>query len=152
MEDLRKQSADALTQVAEALSALRHIATLIARGVPSAELFNAVAAELGQLIGTDGANIVRYEDDGTATVVAAWGWWHDVPIPVGTSLSLEGRNVSATVRHTGRPARIDSYTNAPDRSPRCCASTASARRSAPPSMSRNASGASWQPVRHSRHH
>ncbi|WP_327002551.1 GAF domain-containing protein [Dactylosporangium sp. NBC_01737] len=113
MEDLRKQSADALTQVAEALSALRHIATLIARGVPSAELFNAVAAELGQLIGTDGANIVRYEDDGTATVVAAWGWWHDVPIPVGTSLSLEGRNVSATVRHTGRPARIDSYTNAP---------------------------------------
>src|SRR3954451_14408034 len=83
--------------VADALTALRRVAVLIARGAPPAQLFTAVAAELGRLLCSAGANIVRFEDDGAACVVAAWGWAPDIPIPAGTVLSLEGRSVSATV-------------------------------------------------------
>lgn len=108
MEKPRQRSADALSRLAKAQ---RHIATLIARGVPLTEVFDTVATELGQLIDTDGANIVRFEDDGTATVIAAWGW--GVVIPAGTNLSLDGRSVSAMVRDTGRPARIDNYAGVP---------------------------------------
>jgi signal transduction histidine kinase len=115
MESLyqEKHSVETLTRVADPLTALRHIAALIARGVSSAELFDAVAAELGQLLGSDGASVVRYEDHGTATLVGTWGWWPGVPIPAGASLPLEGRSVLATVRRTGRPARIDDYANGP---------------------------------------
>src|SRR5258707_9071512 len=108
MEGSGQRSVDPLTHLAKTQ---RHIAALIARGVPLADVFGTVAAKLGQLIGTDGANMVRFEDDGTAAVVAAWGWGS--LIPVGTNLSLEGRSVSAMVRDTGRPARIDNYGGVP---------------------------------------
>jgi signal transduction histidine kinase len=112
VNDSLEHNHEDLAQVVETQTALRRVATLVARGVPPSEILDAVAAELGRLIGTDGAHIVRYEADGTETVVAAWGA-PGIQIPVGTRLSLEGRSVSATVLRSGRAARIDSYEGAP---------------------------------------
>ncbi|GAA4244691.1 hypothetical protein GCM10022255_008720 [Dactylosporangium darangshiense] len=100
-----------LTERVETQIALRRIATLVARGVPPAEVTAAVAAELGQLIDTESVRIVRYEPDGTGTVVAAWGG-ADLDLPVGARMPLDGRNVTAMVLRTGKPARIDDFTEA----------------------------------------
>jgi signal transduction histidine kinase len=53
----------------------------------------------------------RYEDDGTQTVVAISGRLRDA-FPLGQRWKLGGRNVSTLVFETGRPARLNSYTDA----------------------------------------
>jgi signal transduction histidine kinase len=97
-----------LTELVETQIALRRIATLVARGVPPAEVMAAVAAELGRLIDTDSMRIVRFEPDGSGTIVAAWGEV-DLGLPVGTQIPLDGFNVAAMVLRTGRTARIDDF-------------------------------------------
>jgi PAS domain S-box-containing protein len=54
-------------------AALRHVATMVAEGEEAGELFNAVAAEVGQLLGADATRLLRYEPDGSASVVGAHG-------------------------------------------------------------------------------
>ncbi|GGM89155.1 GAF domain-containing sensor histidine kinase [Dactylosporangium sucinum] len=106
------ESRDELTRLLDQQSALRRVATLVAHAVPPTEVFSAVAAEVARLIGADGARLVRYEADGTATVVAAWGVL-DVMIPVGSRVSLEGGNLSVLVLRSGRAARMETYADAP---------------------------------------
>ena len=84
------------------------MATLAASESP--ELFSAVAAEVGNLFEVPGVELVRYEPDSTATVVAGWG---PHPYPVGSNWRLDGPSVTAMVLDTGRPARIDDYTRLP---------------------------------------
>ena len=53
--------------------ALRRVATLVARAVPPSDLFAAVRAELGLVLGGDTAHSGRHDEEGAATlVVAAW--------------------------------------------------------------------------------
>jgi PAS domain S-box-containing protein len=54
-------------------AALRHVATMVAQGEEAGELFNAVAAEVGQLLGAEATRLLRYEPDGSASVVGAHG-------------------------------------------------------------------------------
>ena len=54
-------------------AALRRVATLVAEGPDAGDLFKAVAVEVGQLLGADATRLLRYEPDGTASVVAAHG-------------------------------------------------------------------------------
>ena len=58
-------SREQLTRLADEQAALRRVATLVAQGVPPAELFAAVAAEVGGLLRADVTGMVRYEGDGT---------------------------------------------------------------------------------------
>ena len=58
------------------LDALRRVATLVARGVPSAEIFSAVSVEVSRLFGSDISAIVRFERDGTATAMGVQGRPH----------------------------------------------------------------------------
>jgi signal transduction histidine kinase len=104
-------SRDELRQLAEEQAALRRVATLVARGVPASELFDAVTAEAHQLLGADTTRLLRYEPDGTATGVAGHGE-PGLEIRDGERFTLEGENVTATVLRTGRPARMDSYEGA----------------------------------------
>jgi signal transduction histidine kinase len=90
-------------------AALRRVATLVAQGVPSDELFAAVTREIGQLSGADVARLERYEDEGTVTAVAAWTKREDARLAVGMRFSLEGESIAMRVRETGRPVRIDSF-------------------------------------------
>lgn len=93
-------------------TALRRVATLVARNVPPSEVFSAVVAELANCLDVQNASLWRYEADGTAVLVAAAdepGLQH---MPVGERFSLEGENIAAMVRQSGRVARMDSHEHA----------------------------------------
>ena len=98
-------------RLAEEQAGLRRVATLVAHDSPSADVFATVADEVGRLLRVDDTGLIRYEDDGTVTVVAGWGKLVEA-LPVGTNMSLEGTSVSALVLRTERPARIDDYSKA----------------------------------------
>jgi PAS domain S-box-containing protein len=96
-------SRDELRLVAEEQSALRRVATLVARGVPPAELLDAVCTEVGQLLSADSTRLLRYESDGGATVLATYG---DIGVqpPAGTHSALEregSASMAALVRSLG---------------------------------------------------
>jgi signal transduction histidine kinase len=93
---------------AEEQAALRRMATLVARAAPADEVFAAVTAEVGRVLGADIVVLSRYDQDDAQTVLGAWSSGAP-PVAVGTRTQLGGRNVSTVVARTGRPARIDGY-------------------------------------------
>ena len=100
-------------RIADEQAALRRVATLVARAAPSTEVFAAVTAEVGRVLGTDHTSLLRYDPDGGATAVGAWTRTSlAAPIPVGSRVSLGGRNVTTLVFQAGRPARLDDYADA----------------------------------------
>jgi signal transduction histidine kinase len=101
---------DELARLTREQSALRRIAALVARGVPAAQLFSAVAKEVSALLQADGAMIARVEPDGFVTVIAAENRaGTDV---AGQRLQVEPSMAMATVVHTRQPARTDDYAHA----------------------------------------
>jgi signal transduction histidine kinase len=92
-------------------AALRRVATVVAQGTPPEKVFPAVNEEAGRLLGVDGTRLMRYEADGSATIVASWG--EPTIAPAGTRITLEGRNIGSLVRGSGRPERIADYEDAP---------------------------------------
>ena len=66
----RRRPRDELRMLADEQDALRRLATAVAHNVPPAEMFAAVADEIGPLLGADDAAVVRFEPDGTAAIVA----------------------------------------------------------------------------------
>jgi signal transduction histidine kinase len=119
--DLRKAhrmveaSRDELRVLAEEQAALRRVATLVAGGVPPADVFAAVAEEVGRLVSIDSVSILRYEGDGTASVIAGWADTEAGVVRVGARFKLEGlegESLTELVLRTGRPGRVDSYANA----------------------------------------
>ncbi|HEX4688260.1 MAG TPA: DUF4118 domain-containing protein, partial [Nocardioides sp.] len=53
-------------------TALRRVATLVAREASPEQVFAVITHEVALLLSIDVASLLRYESDGTATVVAAW--------------------------------------------------------------------------------
>ena len=98
-------------RLAEEQAALRRVATLVAQEPPPAQVFAAVAEEAARLLGVEDTTIFRYDDDLTATVVADRGE-REVPMPVGSTVSLEGDSATALVSRTGRAARVDDFSGA----------------------------------------
>ena len=98
---------DKVRVLADEQAALRQVATLVAHGVPPAEVFEAIAREGGRLLGVDAMHMGRYED-GAAISVAGWSVAGD-HMPVGTRVELDATNVASLVFQSGRPARIDGY-------------------------------------------
>jgi GAF domain-containing protein len=92
----------------EEQAALRRVATLVARGIPPQELFDAVTREVMRLLPVEFAIMGRYESDGELTALAVTGSAVD-SFPAGSRRSLGENNVSTLVFATGRPARIDAY-------------------------------------------
>jgi signal transduction histidine kinase len=92
-------------------TALRRVATLVARGAGPRDVFTTVADELGRVLEVDVACVVRYEPDATATVVAAYG--DDAPWPVGSTLPLDGAGIAEQVFRARRPLRSDGFEGAP---------------------------------------
>jgi signal transduction histidine kinase len=100
-----------LARLAEEQAALRRVATLVARGVPPEEVFAAVTEEVGRLLAVELTTLGRYEPDGTFTILATWGLGGE-HFPVDSRWPLEGRNLATLVFDTGRPGRLDRYTDA----------------------------------------
>jgi signal transduction histidine kinase len=91
-------------------AALRRVATLVAQESSPTDVFAAVAEEVGRLMTIEGTRVLRYEPDGSATVVTGWNLY--AALPIGERVSLEGQSVTAKVFDTQRPARMDSYADA----------------------------------------
>jgi PAS domain S-box-containing protein len=104
-------SREALVRLADEQAALRRVATLVARGVPAAELFEALAREVGMLVSGDATHIGRYDAGGTASLIASWSASGD-QMPVGTVAPIDGDNVCSLLLRTGQPARMNSYEGA----------------------------------------
>ena len=98
-------------RLAEEQAALRRVATLVARGVPPADVFEAIAREAGRLLGVDLMHMGRYDTEGAISVAAGWSRAGD-HLPVGTRVELDGTNVASLVLQSGRPERIDGYSEA----------------------------------------
>jgi signal transduction histidine kinase/transcriptional regulator of acetoin/glycerol metabolism len=89
-------------------SALRRVATLVAREHSPDDLFATLAEEIGVLLEVDGSAILRYEQDSTATVVAGWSAG-TITIPVGERFPLDGENLAGEVHRTGWARRREGY-------------------------------------------
>jgi signal transduction histidine kinase len=115
--DQRRREADVAAErarvLAEQQAALRRVATLVARGVASSEVFSAVARELARSLGVYNAALLRYGTDGASVLVAATDEPGLPKMPVGERFPAEGQNIAATVFETRRAARLDSHDNVP---------------------------------------
>jgi signal transduction histidine kinase len=99
------------TLLAEEQAALRRVATLVAHGASSAEMCDAAAREVAQVMHVPLVAITRYDDDGAnLTLVAVWSREPHALQP-GMRLPLEPGSLSSTVLQTGRPERVDDYTD-----------------------------------------
>ena len=96
----------------EEQAALRRVATLVAKGVAPAEVFDAVVAEMHLLLGADNTRMLRYEPANMVTVVAARNH-PGVEIPLLRHFSLDGQSAAGAVWRSGRPARVDSFDGPP---------------------------------------
>src|SRR4051794_35448358 len=102
-----------LGMFAEEQEALRRVAMMVARSAVPEDVFAAVAAEEGRLLGCDLTVMFRYDPDQAATAVGAWSRTDRlIPFPAGTREHLGGKNVISHVHETGRPIRIDDDANA----------------------------------------
>jgi GAF domain-containing protein len=102
-----------LGRLAEEQAALRRVATLVAGGASSSEVFEAVATEVGQVLQLANAAVCRFDDDGAVmTVLAVFRQWPDRFQP-GSRWLLDGPSMSRDILRTGRPVRIEDYTGLP---------------------------------------
>jgi signal transduction histidine kinase len=102
-----------LRELADTQAALRRLAELVARGEAPEVVFAAATGEALRHFGCGTARMIRYELDGTATIVANEGT-SGPHVQVGHR--WEGypeTGLTETVRRTGRAARVDDYHDIP---------------------------------------
>src|SRR5215210_559646 len=104
-----REAGEALQAVAREQAALRRLAVAVASEADLEQVACVVTEQVGRLLGAHTANMVRYDDEPTATVVGGWSAGSVPSLPVGSAIPLDGPTVAAQVRRTGRPARVDSY-------------------------------------------
>ncbi|MFB9837339.1 GAF domain-containing sensor histidine kinase [Actinoallomurus acaciae] len=107
--DALRVSRDQLQRIVDEQTSLRHLATLVARGAPPTEVFDAVAREMGLNLGVEHTVIVRYRPDDTA-VVTAGSWNYQGIVEHGSHWVLEPGTVTELVHRTRSPARVNAYT------------------------------------------
>jgi len=95
-------------RMADEQAALRRLATLVARGVPAGELFEAVATEAKRVLDLDTSSLIRFESDGSATLLAVDSALPPV-VDIGDRVLLDAGTAAAQVQSTGRPARVEVY-------------------------------------------
>src|ERR1700694_3278744 len=103
------EAAQKLRELADTQAPWRPLAVLIASGAAPETVFAAVTEEALRHFGGGTARTIRYELDGSATLVANQGTmgphggvgerWKGYP----------ATGLTAPVRHTGRAARVDDY-------------------------------------------
>jgi PAS domain S-box-containing protein len=102
----RRQAETELVRLTREQAALRRVATLVARGALPSAVLDAVAAEMQQVLDADAVTIGRYEACDEMTVVAHRSAEPSL-LTIGTRVNHEGNNVTATVRRTEQPARLE---------------------------------------------
>jgi PAS domain S-box-containing protein len=103
------ESREALERLADEQAALRRVATLVARGVRPYEIFAAVSNEVGRLVGTDSATVIRYDDDGEGIIYVGSASKVNAAFPVGAHWKFQEGMASFEVYRTGRSARSGAH-------------------------------------------
>jgi signal transduction histidine kinase len=107
---VRDPTVERLERLLKEQAALRRVAMLVARDAPARVIFESVCEEVAAVLGVTTTNLVRYEDDGTASVVGAWAQEGAPLMPVATvPLPLDGATVAPRVQRSGRTVRVDDY-------------------------------------------
>jgi signal transduction histidine kinase len=113
IEDQR--TVERLEALLQEQAALRRVATLVARDVPASCVFESVCEEVGSVLGVTTTNLVRFEDDGSATIVGAWAVEGAPFMPLGSvPMPPDGETVAPRVRRSGRTVRVDDYSDFDD--------------------------------------
>jgi PAS domain S-box-containing protein len=92
-------------------AALRRVATLVARGVSTSELFGAVVEEVGRLFDAHLAGMIRFASDEAMTAVATWAAQGPHPDVTGV-WPLEGDRLATRILRSGEPTREDDWEGA----------------------------------------
>jgi PAS domain S-box-containing protein len=92
---------------------LRRIAALVAGGAESVDVFAAIAREVAHVVGLPLVLVWRFDPGKTTATVI--GEWSEVPHSwqAGTHWPLDGPGLAVKMLKTGRPARIDDYSELP---------------------------------------
>jgi GAF domain-containing protein len=93
-------------ELATEQAALRQVATLVASEPAPDQLFAVVAEQVARVFAVSHVTLVRYEPDGSV-VVGGFSEGDREPFPMGSLWPLDSPGVIATVRKSGRPARVD---------------------------------------------
>ena len=93
-------------------AALQRVAVLVAREPSPAEVFEAVAREVGTLLGAGRAQLVRVASAREGVVAASWSDGTLQPVPVGHRAPLDGRGVLGRMLRDPRPVRIEDWDEA----------------------------------------
>jgi signal transduction histidine kinase/putative methionine-R-sulfoxide reductase with GAF domain len=96
--------------LADEQAALRRVATLVAKGASSHELFAAVTREAADVLDVPVVALQRYEPDRTFTMVSIAG---ETSFTVGSRWPVEDEGLAGMILATGRPARKQDYTTMP---------------------------------------
>jgi PAS domain S-box-containing protein len=92
-----------IKRLADEQAALRRVATLVATGARPSAVFDAVTAEVAELLNVSAVSLARYDGE-ELTVLAQHGQPH---VRVGDRFPVGGTNATSVVLRTGRPARVD---------------------------------------------
>ena len=92
-------------------AALRRVATLVASDPVPARLFEGVSEEVGRVLEVESVGVIRFEDDGSGTIVGYWAADDAPGFQTGERLPLDGETVSGKLRRSGRSQRVDDYTD-----------------------------------------
>jgi PAS domain S-box-containing protein len=111
------ESRAALSRLADEQSALRRVATMVARAPGSEHLFSTVAREVASVLDVPGVIVTRYDADGTAHTLGQ-AFRHDLAgaerfLGVGTRMPREPGSLAAQVLDTSAPARVDDFSTVP---------------------------------------
>jgi signal transduction histidine kinase len=98
-------------QSAAEQAALRRVATLVARGAPRAEIFEALVTEVGRLIRATDAALVRLHRDETVTTIGRWNE-ADGYRSIEVHHPLGAGTLARLIWETRRPSRVTTYANA----------------------------------------
>jgi GAF domain-containing protein len=92
-------------------ASLRRVATLIAEDVPASELFDAVAREVGTLLGGDFAGLARFEE---SSVIAAGVWAAEGEHPpVPPRWEMHEGDPATTIAERRKPTRWTNWSDVP---------------------------------------
>ncbi|MFF5288553.1 sensor histidine kinase [Paractinoplanes globisporus] len=107
------QAVEQLRRLAEEQASLRRLALLVAQGVAPELIFSAVTKEVMRHFGSGTARMIRYELDGTATLLANEGTTGPHVRVGGQWEAYPTTGITATIQRTGQPARVHDYRELP---------------------------------------
>src|ERR1700722_8106297 len=107
------EARDELRSLAESQGALRRVATLVAQGAEPQTVFTTIATEASRLLGVGAVSVISYDAD--AQTFTKYFGTHGTrsAVPDGTTWPVRDCPEGALVVATGRPARVDDWSNLP---------------------------------------